>query len=93
MICGFSQFESRMTPFDVTAHSWMCPFARLPGLIVQLKHDTEGEAAGMTSLAQPLLVLAHALNGSGCFGGVGADKILSDEFGVIKMHAIDLRDW
>ncbi|KAL8434896.1 hypothetical protein Efla_000707 [Eimeria flavescens] len=35
------KFESRMTPFEVTAHSWMCPFARLPGLIVQLKHDTE----------------------------------------------------
>ncbi|KAL8269942.1 hypothetical protein Esti_006130 [Eimeria stiedai] len=35
------KFESRMTPFEVTAHSWMCPFARLPGLIVQLKQDTE----------------------------------------------------
>ncbi|KAL8447304.1 hypothetical protein Emed_004515 [Eimeria media] len=56
------KFESRMTPFEVTAHSWMCPFARLPGLIVQLKQDTE-------------------------------DTIMSDEFGVVKMHSIDLRDW
>ncbi|XP_026190358.1 uncharacterized protein LOC113146624 [Cyclospora cayetanensis] len=56
------KFESRMTPFEVTAHSWMCPYARLPGLIVQLKHDTE-------------------------------DTIMSDELGVVKMHAIDMRDW
>ncbi|CDI83216.1 hypothetical protein, conserved [Eimeria acervulina] len=35
------KFESRMTPFEVTTHSWMCPFARLPGLIVQLKKDAE----------------------------------------------------
>ncbi|CDJ44140.1 hypothetical protein ETH_00014930, partial [Eimeria tenella] len=35
------KFESKMTPFEVTSHSWMCPFARLPGLIVQLKKDAE----------------------------------------------------
>ena len=58
----YVQFESRMTPFEVTTHSWMCPFARLPGLIVQLKKDAEGEQGwGCCVCCCTLLLLLMAL--------------------------------